>query len=124
MKISNILGNLQKSFIERLTQNKQFAPNFIWFICSTKFAILKNMSQEHCVGDVWVGQDGDGQPVIRIVTAVILPDNSGNDCQIALDGKGPVHVGWWYGQGWSELSQCKACAKGTPTTACLRCLEG
>lgn len=58
------------------------------------------------VGDVWQGEDDQGNPIFRTVTAVFPPvsdDTRSLDWQISLGGDGPVHLGWWYGQGWSEV---------------------
>lgn len=51
------------------------------------------------VGDVWVHDDGEE----NVVTRVEPPNEFGNDWRIALDAiPGVVHIGWWYGQGWTE----------------------
>jgi len=52
------------------------------------------------VGDIWVGEDLQGNPVERTVTEVVPV--YGGDPLISLDGSSLCHVGWWYGQGWSE----------------------
>lgn len=63
----------------------------------------------HKVGDVWVTEGNDGEPVYAKVTRVEPPITDptqpgfGGDWRISLNGAGLTHVGWWYGQGWSEL---------------------
>lgn len=55
------------------------------------------------IGDAWVGEGNDGNPITRKVTAVKAPENPWDDWQVSLAGGGLAHRGWWYGQGWTEL---------------------
>lgn len=67
------------------------------------------MDNEPKVGDFWIGEADDGSPLVRTVTAVVPPVTDPSDSrfpcdwQVALDGDGPAHLGWWWGQGWSKL---------------------
>lgn len=61
------------------------------------------MTNQPKVGDQWQGEDDQGNPIFRTVTAVESPADRWGEWLIDLDGTGLAHVGWWYGQGWSEV---------------------
>lgn len=77
------------------------------------------------IGDVWVGEDNDGSEIRRTVTAVAPPITDPRELgfptewQVALDGSTLAHLGWWYGQGWSEdFDECPCCGERATLVGC------
>lgn len=60
------------------------------------------------VGDRWVSEDNDGNPRYHEVTEVAPGLGLWSEVRVTLsntNSRGLVHLGWWYGQGFSEVEE-------------------